>query len=84
MYFKIFQPYSEKMKNTTDEDKKNMYLRIIVSVPSRIESESEPNCIGINVLVIQNLTSKITWLDNFTDNTKHKQGAAILLTATHC
>lgn len=60
MYFKFFQPYSEKMKNTTDEDKKNMYLRIIVSVPSRIESESEPNCIGINVLVIQNLTSKIT------------------------
>lgn len=28
----FFQPYSEKMKNTTDEDKKNMYLRIIVSV----------------------------------------------------
>ena len=30
----FFQPYSEKMKNTTDEDKKNMYLRIIVSVLS--------------------------------------------------
>ena len=28
----FFQPYSEKMKNTTDEDKKNMYIRIIVSV----------------------------------------------------
>ena len=27
----FFQPYSEKMKNTTDEDKKNMYFRIIVS-----------------------------------------------------
>ena len=27
----FFQPYSKKMKNTTDEDKKNMYLRIIVS-----------------------------------------------------
>ena len=27
----FFQPYSRKMKNTTDEDKKNMYLRIIVS-----------------------------------------------------
>ena len=27
----FFQPYTKKMKNTTDEDKKNMYLRIIVS-----------------------------------------------------
>ena len=28
----LFQPYSAKMKSTTDEDKKNMYLRIIVSL----------------------------------------------------
>lgn len=33
----FFQPYSEKMKKTTDEDKKNMYLRIIVSITFYLE-----------------------------------------------
>ena len=42
--FVFFKPYTAKMKNTTDEDKKNMYLRIIVSLKSNLifNSASKP------------------------------------------
>ena len=33
----VFQPYVEKMETSTDEDKKNMYSRIIVSWPKAVQ-----------------------------------------------
>ena len=35
--FFFFQPYVEKMETSTDEDKKNMYSRIIVSWPKAVQ-----------------------------------------------